>query len=257
MKTAEQCNDINEIRDCIDQIDKEIITSLSHRAAYVRCASNFKKSVKEVKASDRVKSIIETRQQWAKEAGIDPDFIKSLYLHIVDYFINGEMNDYLNSKLLRNEILISDATPEDAGQLLAIQKRAFLQEAELVGNYNIAPIAQTLTEFETEFHEYHVLKCEVKGEIVGSVRAKHTGSTCYIGRLVVEPNYQKQGYGSLLLNTIESRFPGTDKYELFTGKLSKGNIHFYEKHGYKTIDQFSSSDGVELVKMEKTATLQI
>ncbi len=253
MKKAEKCKTIHEIRECIDQIDKSIIADLTLRAAYVKCAAQFKKSLSEVNADDRVKAMMETRRQWAQEHGINPDFIHSLFDHIVTFFIHGEAKHWKNATDSVDEFTIADAQPEDAAAILGIQKRAYLQEAENAGgDYTIPPITQSLSEMQQDFQEYTILKAMDKSLIVGSVRAKVINTTCHIGRLMVEPIFQKRGYGKLLMKAIESRFSSAADFELFTGLNSQDNIRFYAKIGYSSEDIFGGPNRIQLIRMRKS-----
>lgn len=252
MIKPEECESLNEIRDYIDQIDKTIIDQLQLRSTFVRSAAKFKKSVSEVKASGRVKSMMAERRQWALKAGINPDFIQSLFEQIVSFFINGEKVQWMKENAA-DDLIITEASIEDIREVLSLQKRAFIQEAEIAGNdYNIMPIVQTLSEMEMDFQKHLILKACLNGQIIGSVRANLTNDVCYIGRLIVEPFFQNKGYGSSLMEVIESRFSQAKEYELFTGAFSKKNIQFYTKRGYKAVEHFVSSDGIELVKLRKT-----
>lgn len=148
-------------------------------------------------------------------------------------------------------LIIQQATIEDAREILALQKRAFLQEAKLQDNFLIAPMVQTLSELENEFPDFLVLKGSINGRIIGSVRGKIINDKCYIGRLIVDPVFQQKGYGSTLLNAIESRFSHAAIFELFTGESSDNNIRFYSKRGYIKVESYDGPDGSKLVKMIK------
>jgi hypothetical protein len=50
---------------------------------------------------------------------------------------------------------------------------------------------------------------------------------------------------------VETEFPTSKRFELFTGSKSVRNIHLYEKLGYKIFMRKQSSELVELVFMEK------
>jgi isochorismate pyruvate lyase len=95
MKTAEECENIEEIRKCIDVIDKSIVDNLSRRSEYVKCVSKFKKTVSEVNAENRVKAMMKLRRCWAEEDGINPDFIELLFTDIVNFFIASEKQEWL------------------------------------------------------------------------------------------------------------------------------------------------------------------
>lgn len=56
--------------------------------------------------------------------------------------------------------------------------------------------------------------------------------SCFIGRLIVHPDFQNRGIGTGLMNKIERRFRDSARFELFTGHKSEGNIRLYRKLGY-------------------------
>jgi len=147
------------------------------------------------------------------------------------------------------EIFRADKT--DAAALLELQKLAYQSEAALYNDYNIPPLTQTLGELKKEFEEKIIFKAIDSGRIVGSVRASAHDDTCYIGRLIVHPEFQRKGIGTQLMLTLEKGFPLLKRFELFTGALSEGNIRLYKRLGYRICRTDQLSPKVELVFMEK------
>lgn len=147
------------------------------------------------------------------------------------------------------------ALQEDLVEILEIQKKAFLSEAEFYQNFNIQPLTQTLSEIEEECKEKVVLKAVVDGKIVGSIRANAFENDCLVNKLVVLPEFQKRGIGEKLLRKIENHFPEAKKFSLATGAKSESNIRLYQKAGYKIIRTETFHDGVEAVVMEKKSTV--
>ncbi|MBQ6554628.1 MAG: GNAT family N-acetyltransferase, partial [Firmicutes bacterium] len=86
--------------------------------------------------------------------------------------------------------------------------------------------------------------------IIGSVRAKESKDSVYIGKLFVHPSHRQKGCGTRLLKAIESCFPNK-RYELFTSTRSKDNIRLYQKLGYKIFNVRKINDEPEFVYMEK------
>ncbi len=144
------------------------------------------------------------------------------------------------------------ALQEDLVEILEIQKKAFLSEAEFYQNFNIQPLTQTLSEIEEECKEKVVLKAVVDGKIVGSIRANAFENDCLVNKLVVLPEYQRQGIGEKLLRKIETYFPNSKKFTLATGAESKSNIRLYQKVGYQIVGKTTFEGGIEAVVMEKT-----
>jgi len=145
---------------------------------------------------------------------------------------------------------ISRANLEDLAEILALQRLAFRSEAELVSDFTIQPLRQTLDEMTAEYRESVILKAEWAGRIVGSIRARATAGTARISKLMVHPDHQGRGLGSRLLAAIEAEFPG-HRLELFTSNLSAGNLRLYEAKGYRRFRQEATSRGFALVFMEK------
>ncbi len=131
---------------------------------------------------------------------------------------------------------IIEAAVGDASEILAIQKAAYLSEAELYNDYTIQPLHQQVHEVEKEFDDRLILKYVENGKILGSIRAFVEGDTCHIEKLMVDPQAQNKGIGRALMEEIENRYSDY-RFELFTGSKSTKNISFYEKlgfTGYKT-----------------------
>ena len=147
---------------------------------------------------------------------------------------------------------ITYASIDDAAEILALQKRAFMQEAELYGEYDIEPLTVTLEDTVKEFRECVILKLVEGGKIAGSVRAKEEKGTCHINKLMVDPSAQNRGFGGALMKRIEAEFPGCGKFELYTGFKSENNKHLYMKLGYKITATKMVHGNLGFVYMEKT-----
>jgi ribosomal protein S18 acetylase RimI-like enzyme len=146
---------------------------------------------------------------------------------------------------------ITHALPEDAVAILELQKLACQSEAELYKNWNIPPLNQTLDELRSDFTGKVFLKAQLEGKIVGSVRGYQVGITCYIGRLIVHPDYQRQGIGTALMEQIESCFGHVQRFELFSGHKSDGNIRLYQRLGYKLFKREEINKTTSFLFMEK------
>ena len=151
-------------------------------------------------------------------------------------------------------ISIVHAETADAAIIHALQQRAYASEARLYNDWTIPPLTQSVAEVRKEIESMTVLKA-IDGEtLVGSVRARQSGQTCFIGRLIVEPARQRQGIGSALLRAIEAAFPQATCFELFTGDRSEGNIRLYQRHGYAVIGEQKLLPSVTTLVLRKTAT---
>ncbi|ACH38748.1 acetyltransferase, GNAT family [Citrifermentans bemidjiense Bem] len=146
---------------------------------------------------------------------------------------------------------IEPATPEDAAEILALQKAAYLSEGELYGDLSIPPLTQTLEELVQSFGRNTILKAVQEGRIVGSVNGRISNGRCLVGRLMVRPDLQGRGLGTLLLAAIEEKFADAVCYQLFTGEKSVANIRLYERLGYRVYERKEVPGSVAVVFMEK------
>ena len=148
-------------------------------------------------------------------------------------------------------MFIQRATESDAKEILALQKLAYISEAEIYNDFTIQPLHQTLNEMTSEIEMNYVLKYVASDRIVGSVRAYMTEQTCFICKLVVHPKFQNQGIGTKLLKEIENHFNCAKRFELFTGNKSEKNLHLYRKQGFEIFKSKKVNEALTLVFMEK------
>ncbi|WP_444935834.1 isochorismate lyase [Microbulbifer sp. JMSA004] len=90
MKLPMECENLNEIREGIDSIDREIIRLLQQRMGYVLSAAQFKPDESSIPAPDRVASMLIDRRRWAEEDQLSADYIEQLFSGIIQWFINQQ-----------------------------------------------------------------------------------------------------------------------------------------------------------------------
>lgn len=100
----------------------------------------------------------------------------------------------------------------DAEEILSLQKLAYRSEAEIYNDFSIEPLVQMLEQLQQQFEDHIILKAVVDHAIIGSVRANEREGTCYIGKLMVNPNEKNYGISRRLMKAIEDyfRYPVTN-----------------------------------------------
>lgn len=168
------------------------------------------------------------------------------------YSIDGEewTGKEMEIQVVDNPV-ISKAYLEDLKEILQLQYLAYQSEAALFGNNDIPPLKQTIDEVVKEYHKGVILKLMSDNKIIGSIRAWETDGTVHVGKLMVHPNYRHCGYGTKLLNEIESYFP-QKRFVLFTSTRSITNLKMYQRMGYKEFERKSITAELEFVYMEKS-----
>ncbi|MCL2874134.1 MAG: GNAT family N-acetyltransferase [Defluviitaleaceae bacterium] len=145
---------------------------------------------------------------------------------------------------------IARAEIHDLPDILSLQHLAYQSEAELVGDYLIPPLTQTLEGITEDFKNGLILKVVENNEIIGSVRMRFFENTLYIGRLIVAPTNQNQGIGTALLLAVEELYPDV-RLELFTSDKSNKNLSLYTKNGYKEFKRKKLNENINFVYLEK------
>ena len=146
---------------------------------------------------------------------------------------------------------IQPARQQDLPEILAVQRAAFETEAQLVNDWNIPPLTQTLDELTNDWRKGIMLKAvNEDGIIVGTVRGHNAPDGFYIGRLAVLPQWQGRGMGTALLEAIIA-IAEACRLVLFTSTKSERNLRLYERFGFKPFKKSTTAAGVPLVWLEK------
>jgi ribosomal protein S18 acetylase RimI-like enzyme len=154
--------------------------------------------------------------------------------------------------------VIAPVGPDDVGEILTLQRAAYVTEAQLYDDCRLPPLTQTYQELEAELAYGFALKAvrggRISGRIIGAGRAHRDGPVWRIGRLTVAPDAQGQGVGTRLLTELEQHAPaGIERFTLFTGHLSTANLSLYQRLGYRESAREPLRPGVELVHLDKPA----
>jgi GNAT superfamily N-acetyltransferase len=146
---------------------------------------------------------------------------------------------------------IERAEPADAGEILTVQRAAYLTEAQLYGDPFIAALVESLERVRKIIESGAVLKAVEGHRVVGAVRGQMSDRTCVVGRLVVAPDRQGQGIGTSLLAALHETMADATAFDLFTGHLSEGNLRLYRRLGYRETRRERVHDHLTLVHLRK------
>jgi ribosomal protein S18 acetylase RimI-like enzyme len=151
------------------------------------------------------------------------------------------------------DLRIDRAGPADAGELLTVQRAAYVSEAIAYDEARIPPLTETLEELAARLADGRlILKATLGHRLVGTVSGRLVGGTCHIGRLAVVPDLHGRGIGTRLVTALEAEMPAAARFELFTGGRSDANVRLYRRLGYTEFDRGSDAVGVPLVYLAKT-----
>ncbi|MFI6707225.1 GNAT family N-acetyltransferase [Nonomuraea sp. NPDC050478] len=146
---------------------------------------------------------------------------------------------------------IQRAGAEDAGEILTLQRAAYVSEAQLYGDPYIPPLVESVQQVRKAIETGLALKAVEAGRIVGAVRGALSGTTCLVGRLVVAPDRQGEGLGTALLRALHDQVPEATAFDLYTGHLSEGNLRLYRRLGYRETRRERMDDHLTLVHLRR------
>lgn len=138
----------------------------------------------------------------------------------------------------------------DAGEVLTLQRAAYVTEAQLHTDPFLPALTQRLDELEDELRSGDGLVATLGERVVAAVRWTVRGDTVHIARLIVAPDLQGRGLGTRLLRLAEQH-SGAAIAELFTGHLSEANLRLYRREGYVETRREPLPGGVILVHLAK------
>jgi len=148
---------------------------------------------------------------------------------------------------------------EDAGEVLTLQRAAYVTEAQAHADVNLPPLRQSLADMAAELADPDVLALGWRipsGRLVASVRARvatDSSRVAAIGRLTVVPDCQGQRLGTRLLAAVEEQLPDSvEELRLFTGEHSAGNLRLYARLGYRESSRQPTPAGYRLVHLIKS-----
>ncbi|GAA2847391.1 GNAT family N-acetyltransferase [Streptosporangium fragile] len=147
--------------------------------------------------------------------------------------------------------VIERAEPGDAGEILTVQRAAYVGEAQLYGDPFIPPLVESADQVRMAVTATTVLVARERTRVVGAIRGRMAGTTCLVGRLVVAPDMQGRGIGGALLAALHREAADALAFDLFTGHLSEANLRLYCRHGYRETHRERMSDHLTLVHMRR------
>lgn len=145
--------------------------------------------------------------------------------------------------------MVQRAQPDDAGELLVLQRCCWVDEAIANETLDIPALHESLENVRTGIDEWATWCVRRAGRLVGSVRARQEGPSWEIGRLMVAPDVAGRGLGRWLLRLAESHAPSNvATFSLYTGARNARNVRMYERAGYHRSPEPAPPHAVRLVK---------
>lgn len=148
------------------------------------------------------------------------------------------------------QVTFEKADIADAHELIEVQNRSFREDFMRYGEcpaYEESPAAM-----ESHIERAMVYKVLLHRKIVGSATVIDRGNGRYYVRVLnVVPDYQGFGIGQRLVSFLEAELSNAKEWELITPYRSYRNHHFYEKVGYRKVNEYRHSDSLIMYRYRK------
>ena len=133
-------------------------------------------------------------------------------------------------------IQLMKAGTSDALVLNAISKHAFDSDAEVGAPSSGGPPGYMSLKYHMKMaRSGHLFKLTEDGLIIGGAILFLDGDTLNIGRIFVNPDHHRKGYGIRMMQEIEALFPDIRSFTLDTPAWNSRTNAFYRKLGYSEV----------------------
>jgi isochorismate pyruvate lyase len=89
-RKAEDCKDMDTVREEIDRIDAALVDLIGERFGYVDRAWQLKQSPAEARVPWRIQQVIDRVRARAAEQGLPPELAEALWRQMIGWFIQYE-----------------------------------------------------------------------------------------------------------------------------------------------------------------------
>ena len=89
-RKAEECKDMDAVREEIDRIDAALVDLIGERFGYVDRAWQLKQSPAEARVQWRIQQVIDRVRARAAEQGLPPELAEALWRQMIGWFIQYE-----------------------------------------------------------------------------------------------------------------------------------------------------------------------
>lgn len=134
----------------------------------------------------------------------------------------------------------------DAGEILSLQRAAFVDEALLYNDMSLPALTQPLEQLTREIRRCSGIVALLGTHLVGAIRTNHVTDTLHITRLTVAPDLQGRGIGTALMRAAEKGTTAV-RASLFVRPRNDALLRFYRRLGYVPAHHDIADRDLELI----------
>lgn len=140
--------------------------------------------------------------------------------------------------------------PGTARAVLALQRRAYRVEAEMVGSDAIPPLHESLDELRRSGERF--AGAFVEERLTGVVSWKLVGETLDLHRLAVDPNAFRRGLGRALVLAALAAEPGATRAVVQTGSRNEPACRLYRSLEFAPTGEREVAPGLVISLFERS-----
>jgi ribosomal protein S18 acetylase RimI-like enzyme len=148
-------------------------------------------------------------------------------------------------------VMLDIRDKETAEEIWALQHPAYRVEAELIGVSELPPLSDTVASIQACGETF--LGCrDAQGDLVGAIsyeKEKEKDGRFTICRVMVDPDYHRQGIGKQLVQRLLAEQPSGSLWSVTAEVRNIPAIGLYERFGFVSQDTFSPMQGIELLRL--------
>jgi 8-oxo-dGTP pyrophosphatase MutT (NUDIX family)/GNAT superfamily N-acetyltransferase len=136
-----------------------------------------------------------------------------------------------------------------AAEVLDLQRKSYIIEAELIGTNEIPPLKETLEQLQNcgeTFIGYYI-----ENRLAGAVSYKMEAGTLDIHRVMVHPDFFRRGIAAKLTTHIQSLEKAATKVIVSTGAANQPAVRLYEKLGFQRTEDSVVGNGLVIANFIK------
>ncbi|BBI35249.1 GNAT family N-acetyltransferase [Cohnella abietis] len=139
---------------------------------------------------------------------------------------------------------------EIAEEIWSLQHHAYRVEAALIGVADLPPLLDTVKDLQACKETFWGYR-DKDGDLIGVVSYQQDKVGFYsICRMMVHPNYFRQGIGSLLMAYIlNQRNDVTPTWSVTAEIRNLPAIHMYKRFGFELAETFKPVQGIQMVSL--------
>jgi len=135
--------------------------------------------------------------------------------------------------------------PVVAQAIVALQRRAYRIEAELIGYPALPPLRESPADIMVSAEQFQGITS--RGRLAAVISTDRAGETTTICRLCVAPECARRGYGTRLVGHVVRTARGP--LLVSTARANTPAVGLYLKLGFETHREWTSPDGLALVTL--------